>query len=253
MSVITGMLKRGSWTNAGEELVMESNGRKEPKVQSLEGQHSACCSPGTCSTRRSLTLPPMDLPTVVVHTTGCPQERINIPVHVGIWTRNDEAEEPSFISCIFILQSLMGLIHFPDYQYLKIYVLFLGIFLVLLSYYMKIPLQIHLWDSWSCREHFMTLLKLLWCIVRPLGSQPLSLLGLVVPRHLRFSGWGPQLSLQFMGKDGRDLISKGLEVQGLSLRHEDNAYSCTLGDRGATKFIPDSAPSFIQERRVVTK
>lgn len=55
------------------------------------------------------------------------------------------------------------------------------------------------------------------------------------------------------GRPWPGLISKGLEVQDLSLRYEDNTYTCTLGDSGATKFIPDSVPSFIQEWIVVTK
>lgn len=36
-------------------------------------------------------------------------------------------------------------------------------------------------------------------------------------------------------------------------KSEDNAYSCALGDREASKFIPDTVPSFIQEWIVVTK
>lgn len=87
----------------------------------------------------------------------CPYDWLSTSMCVtGIWTRKDEAEVSGFCSCIFILQSLMGLIHFPDYQHWKIYIFFFVFFLVLPSCYMKIPLQTYLWDSWSCREHFMT-------------------------------------------------------------------------------------------------
>lgn len=44
------------------------------------------------------------------------------------------------------------------------------------------------------------------------------------------AGWGPRLSLELMGR--MDVISKGLELQGLSLRYEDNTYSCTLREQG---------------------
>lgn len=41
---------------------------------------------------------------------------------LGYEQETDETEGPSFISCIFILQSVTGLIHSPDYQYWKPYV-----------------------------------------------------------------------------------------------------------------------------------
>lgn len=116
---------------------MESTGRRGPKVQSLEGQYSASRALGACSTRRSLTLPPIHLPAVA----SIP---LAVPICVGY---EQEMIAPRFISCIFILQSLLGSVGFPDYQYLKIYVLFPGLFLVLPSSYMKIPPPTYLWDS----------------------------------------------------------------------------------------------------------
>lgn len=232
MSVIAGMLKRGSWTNAGEELVMESTGRRGPKVQSLEGQYSASRALGACSTRRSLTLPPIHLPAVA----SIP---LAVPICVGY---EQEMIAPRFISCIFILQSLLGSVGFPDYQYLKIYVLFPGLFLVLPSSYMKIPPPTYLWDSWSCREHFTPLLKLLWCIVRPLASQPprprwgwlcpgtSALLGGDFSCHCRSWGKMAVIWADLKAFWGSRSVSK---TRG---RHP------YFGAQGATKFIPGSAP-----------
>lgn len=47
-----------------------------------------------------------------------------MPVYVslGYEQETDDTEVPSFISCIFILQSVVGLMHPSDNQYLKIYV-----------------------------------------------------------------------------------------------------------------------------------
>lgn len=48
---------------------------------------------------------------------------MDLPVcaSLGYEQETDETEVPSFISCMFILQSVMGLIHSPDYQYWKVY------------------------------------------------------------------------------------------------------------------------------------
>lgn len=77
MSVIAGTLKRQSWTNTGEGLVMESNDMSEPKVQSLEGQHSASHAEGIDPASHTSS-------SSSVYTTGCPQQRINILVCVSL-------------------------------------------------------------------------------------------------------------------------------------------------------------------------
>lgn len=155
MSMISGMLKRQSWTNAGEGLVMESNDRSEPKVQSLEGQHSASHTAGHAAGRgRWPCLPYILQQWCLYNWLFTAKNKYTCMCAGGIWTRNNKAEVPSCISCIFIPQSLMGLVHFPDYQYLKTYVLFLAFFLILPSYYTKIPLQTCLQDSWSSKGTF---------------------------------------------------------------------------------------------------
>lgn len=243
MSVIAGMLKRGSWTNAGEELVMESTGRRGPKVQSLEGQYSASRALGACSTRRSLTLPPIHLPAVA----SIP---LAVPICVGY---EQEMIAPRFISCIFILQSLLGSVGFPDYQYLKIYVLFPGLFLVLPSSYMKIPPPTYLWDSWSCREHFTPLLKLLWCIVRPLASQPPRPrgAGCALAPPLFWVGTSVVTAVPGERWPWSGLISKRFEVQGLSPRREDDTR--TIGHRAQLSLYQAVPPSFIPEWTAVAK
>jgi len=134
---------------------------------------------------------------------------------VEIQTRKNEAKVQSFISCTFILQSLMGFLHFPDYEYLKVYIHFFGLFLFLPSCYMKIPLQTYLWGIQSCKDHFMTpKITLTHC-------QPSAEVA-PVPAGAGHALAPPRfcVSLWFMGKDGGDhRITKSFGLEGTFRGH----------------------------------